>query len=103
MPGIYSRMTIDEAPNIGVERPEFVFRFEECLCVLNGGFDLQPVANDSGISQKSSHLSPIVLGDHLSVELIERCAIVLAFAENRVPAQARLCAFKNEKFEQPAI
>jgi hypothetical protein len=41
----------------------------------------------------------VVPGNFLRVEVIECCAIVVAFSEDGVPAQAGLCAFEDEEFE----
>src|SRR5690242_19571841 len=52
LPFVLYRLAADELPNVGVETAELLLYSNECPGVLNGGFDLQPVANDAGIREE---------------------------------------------------
>ncbi len=56
-----------------------------------------------GLRSRACCFAAVVAGDALGIELVESGAIVLAFLQDRVPAQAGLGAFENEKFEENAV
>jgi hypothetical protein len=39
----------------------------------------------------------------VDLEIIERLAIGIALAQDRIPGQARLRPFQNKEFKQPAV
>ena len=44
-----------------------------------------------------------VAGDAGGSKLVEGCAVALALLEDRVPAQAGLCAFEDQELEERAV
>jgi hypothetical protein len=48
-PPITDRSSINELPDVCVERAEFLLYFKDGTCVGYGGFDFEPVANYAGI------------------------------------------------------
>ena len=56
-----------------------------------------------GLRSRRCQLAAVVAGDALRVEAVEGGAVVLAFLQNRVPAQAGLRAFEDEKLEENAV
>src|SRR6266478_977398 len=97
------RLSIDESPNVGVEAAELLLNRHEGLSVLNRGVDLQTIANDAGVAQKSCDLTLIVFRHLARIEIIKSGAIAIALPENYFPAQAGLRAFQNQKLEKPAV
>ena len=101
-PCVHFRFPAYELPDVAVERAEFFLDGKEGFGVLNGGGDLEPVANDAGIAQQNRQFAAIVAGDTLRVEAVEGGAIVLAFLQDGVPTQSGLSAFENNKLEENA-
>ena len=71
--------------------------------VANRGGDLESVTHDTGVGQQACCVGLTVTGNARDIEIVERRAVVLAFAQNRQPTQSSLCAFEDQEFEQPPI
>ncbi len=52
-PGIDNGLTSDELPHIGIKATEFLLNFQECLGILDGSIDLEPVADDARVGQQA--------------------------------------------------
>ena len=65
--------------------------------------DLQTVANDAGIAQETLQLAAIIASDALGIESVERCAIVLALLQDRVPTESSLRAFEDQELEENEV
>ena len=61
--------------------------------------DFQAVAHDAGIGQQRADFSLVIACNFRGVEAVEGLAVIFALFENRLPAQAGLRAFENQKFE----
>src|SRR6516162_3475630 len=92
-PGVLLRLVGDESPNVLVKCADVVLHRQECLGILDGSLDLQPVADDPWIGQQTLPLFLVVLGDDGRIELVEGFPIVLSLFEDRLPTQARLRSF----------
>src|SRR5208282_536712 len=102
-PGVHSRFAPDKLPDIAIERAELLLHRQKCFGVLYGGSYLQPVADDPLIAQQPLRLPPVVTGDFLRVKAVKDGAIVFAFLQNRVPAEAGLRALQYQELEQRAV
>ena len=67
------------------------------------GIDLQPIAYDSFIRQQPRDIALAELRNALRLEALERFPIILALAQNRVPAQPGLRSLERDKLEPPPI
>jgi hypothetical protein len=81
----------DEAPDVLVERAEFLHRCQEHLGIPYGGVDLQPVTDDPGIRQQLLPLLLAVLGDDGGMEIVKGLPVVVPLVQDRGPTQSGLC------------
>src|SRR5881396_3346524 len=102
-PSILDGTPPNEAPDIGVKAAELLSHLQENLCVLHGGFDLEPIAHDARVRQKPFDFSRIKARDFLGVEVVERATIILPLLQNRDPTQSGLRSFENEKLKQQTV
>jgi len=102
-PAILLGLSADETPKITIEASKFFSDSEKCFRILNRGGDLQSVPHNSGINEESLHVTRAITRDFLRAKVVERFAIILAFLENRRPAQSGLRAFKSKKFKELSI
>jgi hypothetical protein len=101
--GVLDRPAADEAPDVLVETAELLLHRQDRAGVGHGGGNLQPVADDAGIGEQLGLPASIVASDLGGIEVVERQAVGVAFAEDGVPAQARLRTFQDQEFEQAPI
>ena len=59
--------------------------------------------DDAGVLHQARDITCREAGDALGVEALERLAEVLAFAQDRQPAQPRLETFETDFLEEPVI
>src|SRR4029434_8849925 len=71
--------------------------------VTNRAGDLEPVANDTGILQESVDELRRESGDPRRIKISEGPAVRFALIQNGFPAQAGLCAFQRDEFEEDAV
>jgi hypothetical protein len=102
-PLIHLGLACDKLPDVAVEAAELFLHSEERFRVADCGRDLQLVANNPGIGQQLCDLLLIEARDAARIKTAECTAIVLAFIENRVPAQPGLSAFEDEKLKERPI
>ena len=69
-------LTSDEVPDVPVESAELLHRFQKCLGVLDGGVDLQAIADDAWIRKQALPLLLTVLRDDLGDESVEGLAVI---------------------------
>src|SRR5262249_2407914 len=65
--------------------------------------NLETIANDAVVFKQLLNPTPAIPGDLCRIESVERRAIIVALAQDRVPAQPCLCTLENQEFEQHAI
>src|SRR5207248_2427000 len=85
------------------EAAELFLHGKEGFGVGDRRIDLEPVADDAGIGEELLHFSRVVAGDLVGVEVIKGVSIILALAEDRLPAQAGLGTFEDEELEELSI
>src|SRR6185312_5083501 len=71
--------------------------------VLDGGLDLEPVADDARIAEESRHVLGLVSGHPVDVEAIEGIEEGLALLEDGEPGQAGLVDLQHQPLEQHRI
>ena len=59
--------------------------------------------DDAGVLQQALHVARAKARHHRGLEILEGAAEVVALAEDRDPAQARLKAFEADLLEQPPV
>jgi len=96
-------LSSDESPLVGGEATQLVLELQEGLGILDGGLDLQPVADNAWVSKQFFHLAGGEAGDTLGLEALERFQVRGAFAEDRAPAEPCLGAFEDQELEQEPI
>ena len=102
-PGIPAGLSAYKVPDIGVETAEFLLRDEEGLRVLDGGGDLEPVANDAGVGEQLPDFVRVVTRDLPGIELVKGTAVIVTLVEDGGPAQAGLGAFEKQELEQDSV
>jgi hypothetical protein len=103
VPTILDWRAADEAPEISIETSEFFLHLEEPFRVLDCRCDFQSVPHDPIVAEQPLNVALAVAGDLVRAKSIERFSVVLAFLQNRIPAQSGLRAFQNEKLEEHSI
>ena len=73
------------------------------LRILDGGLDLQPVADDAGVRHQLRLARFGESRDALDVEASERLAERVALLQDGEPRQARLVDLQDEPLEQPVV
>src|SRR5947209_12924369 len=81
LPGIQPRLAPDELPDIAIECGELFLHSQECLCIGDGGFNFEPVADDAAIMHQLLHLPAVITRDALRMESGECFSIVLPLVE----------------------
>src|SRR5207245_7571746 len=79
-------------PDGFVERTEFLLHLKDLFCVVDRGLDLETVAYDSWVAEKTLDVSPFETGNFRRLKSMECFAVVFAFAQNCLPAESCLCA-----------
>src|SRR5215472_11319023 len=92
-----------ELPYVGIEAAELLLHRKERLRVGNRGIDLQANADDALVVEQAGDFALAVFCDLARVKPVIGGSIVLALAENRVPAKAGLGALKDQELEQFTI
>ena len=100
---VVMRAAAHKPPEVGIEAAELPLQAEDDARVADGGFDLQPVADDPRVGEQAPDAIGPVGGYLLGVEAVERMAVGFAFAQNRQPAEAGLSALEHQKFEQAPV
>src|SRR5262249_49169513 len=88
---------------LGIKAAELVLHRKERFRIGNRGIDLQAIADDALVLEQPGDFALAVFCDFARVKTVIGGAIVLALAENRVPAEAGLRALENQKLEQPTV
>src|SRR5262249_17775239 len=71
--------------------------------ILNGCFNLEPIANNSGITKQLADMSGVIRSHLFGIETVEGFPVSSALFENRFPTESCLCAFQDKEFEQDAV
>lgn len=100
---IHDRFTLHKAPNVGVKGPEPILHPQQSARIAAGRFDLCAVAHNAGVKQKTFEFRIAESSDALRLEIRKYFAITLALAKNRIPAEAGLSSFENQKFEERPV
>src|SRR5207244_4122764 len=102
-PGIHKWLSADELPDVAVERTKLLLDIEKSSCILQRGCNLEPIANNARVAQQTLNPAAVVTRDALGIESVEGGAVVLAFLQNRVPAQAGLSTLEDKEFKENAV
>src|SRR6478736_7084042 len=102
-PTILDRLAANEGPEISVETSEFFSNGEEVFRVLDCGCDFQSVPHDPIVAEQPLNVALVIARDLFRAKSIERFSVVLAFLQDRIPAQSRLRAFQNQELEEYSI
>src|SRR5882724_2311479 len=102
-PDAAQRAAADEPPDVPVERAELLLDAQQGLGIGDGGLDLEPVADDSGVGHQLADLGPAVFRDVGRIESGKGPAVPLALAQDRAPGESRLRAFEREELEQDPV
>src|SRR3954471_24009287 len=97
------RLAADELPDVLVEGAEFLAHREEGPGIADRREDLELVPDDPRIAHQLLHLARIEFCNPGCIEARERAAKILALAQDREPAQARLHAFEHQELEELAV
>ena len=100
---MHDRLTIDEAPDVGIETAELLLHLQEFFCVVNCRGDLCLVANDAVVFQQRLVLTFAVTRNFRRVEAGESLAICVSFAQDRIPAQSRLRSLQSQELEDRLV
>jgi len=73
------------------------------FCVVDRGLDLETVAYDSWIAEKTLDVLVGVTGNFRGLKGMERFPVVFAFVQNCLPTESSLGTFQYEKFEQGPV
>src|SRR5205807_4043497 len=102
-PRVHARLSADELPDIVVESAELLLHSKKSLGVPGRGLNLETIPNDAGIVQKFSNFSAVISRYHRRVELRKGGPKVFPLCQDRLPAQARLRSFQDEKLKKHLI
>ena len=97
------RVSVNKSPDVRVETAELLLYVQKSFGILNRGRDLQAIANDSFVREQLLNPALIVSCDLSRVEIVESAPVILAFSQNRFPAEPGLRTFENQKLEQCPI
>ncbi len=90
-------------PDRLIERPELVLDRKKSPSVGNGGFNLEPIANDPGIPEKRRFFSGVEFGHLSRIKFGKRPTIPFATQKDNRPGQPRLRPFQDQHFKMSAI
>jgi hypothetical protein len=76
---------------------------EHAARVLDRGLDLQPVADDAGVTQEPRALAPAIGRDAHGIEAVVGHGEALSLLEDRQPRQARLIDLQHEAAEEGGV
>ena len=102
-PAVEDGRAPDPVPEIAAEGAELLLQGEKCPGVAHRGVDLQPVADDAGISQQRGAAACIEARHLDGIEAGEGLSIGRALAQDGGPRQPGLCALEREHLEQMAV
>src|SRR5208283_4507460 len=100
---VVERLAADETPDVLVERTKLFLNLQKSLRIAHGRFDLGAIAHDTGIGKDLFNARRRHTRDFHGIEIVEELAIVLAFAQNRLPTQAGLRALERDEFEERPV
>ncbi len=102
-PTVLQGSAVYELPQVAIKGSKFRTHIQNPLGVGNRRLNLESVSDDAYVFEQGVHLAFIVTGNYGGVEPIERAPIIGPFFQDRKPAQPRLGAFKDQKFEKRNI
>ena len=97
------RASVYERPEVGAEAAELFLDFQHDVRVFNGGVDLELVPDDAFVLKELVDFFGSVVGDLFDVEIVKCYPVGGSAFEDCLPAEACLCAFEDEEFEQVAV
>ncbi len=92
-----------ELNEICVERTIFSLHFNGTRSIIDGGENLPPMADNSGVLQKSGDIALAEAGDLLKIEIFKGLPEIFALPENGEPAKTSLESFQTDLFEEALI
>lgn len=102
-PTILHRLPLHELPEISIEAAALFDHRDRRLRVGHCGVDFQTIADDARIEHELLDFLGAIARDLFVVETVERFAIVLALAQDDLPAQASLGPIENQLLKQMCI
>ena len=97
------RASVYERPEVGVESAELFLDFQYDVRVFDGGVYFEFVADDARIFEQFGDFFGSVVGNLFDIEVIECYPVRGSPFEDGLPAEACLCAFEGEEFEQVSV
>jgi hypothetical protein len=85
------------------ERTEFFLNFLYLFSVVDGGVDLEAVADDAGIGQEAIALTLAITGNLVDIEVIEGAEEIFFLFQDSRPGQAGLVDLQDEAGEQAVV
>lgn len=88
-----------EIPQIMAKGAEFVPDIQEASGIVNGRFDLHPVADDPAVLQHGPNTAIVEPGHFFGIEVLVKQAVSLPSFEDGQPAESGLGRFQHQEFE----
>src|SRR5262249_23717288 len=85
------------------ETAEILLHRQECLGILDGGFDLQAIADDPRIGEQCLNLLRTVPGNQGGIKLVEGFSITGALLQDRFPTEAGLGTLQHQELEEATV
>jgi len=102
-PAVLPRDMIGMLPEKIGKRTEFLLDKEHSLGVFSGGFDLQPVADNAWVTQKTFDVRIRKVRNLFNGKSGKSSAVILAFSQDGQPTQTRLGTLEDEHFKEPLV
>ena len=99
-PPIDHGFAICELPDVGIKTAELMLDFNERPGIGNGGFDLEPVADNAWIIQQGLYFAFVIAGNYFYIKISEQLAVVFTLFKDGCPAQAGLRAFQCDELKK---
>ena len=73
------------------------------LRVVDGGVDLQAIADDAGVGEETVAIDLAIAGDHVRIEAVVGAPETLALLQDGLPRQPGLVDLEDEPLEEPGV
>jgi len=98
-PPIDHGFAICELPDVGIKAAELMLNINERPGIGNGGFDLEPVADNAWIIQQGVYFACVIAGNFFHIKISEQFAVIFTLSKDGRPAQTGLCAFQCDELK----
>src|SRR5262249_28697748 len=96
------RTPVNEVPQECRQR-RVVHEFQYRARIVDGGFNLEPIAHDPGVGHQPGNVFGAIAGDAFGGEAVERTPEIVALFQDRQPREASLEALPHELFKQAPV